>query len=70
MPPEESSESISAPVSALGGATVGDTVTFTVDSIDGDMASLSPAESNKGQTTENQGSAVSQAAKLFDGGDE
>lgn len=71
MEAEESSEMVTAPVSALGGASVGDTVTFTVKSIDGDTASLEPVESGEDQTNEPKGSTISQAAKLFDeGGDE
>lgn len=63
---EESSETISAPVAALAGAAVGDTVTFTVKSIDGDTATLYPVEN---ESTEPKGSAISQAAKLFDEGE-
>lgn len=74
MPPtapdaEESAESISAPVSALGGAAVGDTVTFTVDSIDGDTASLSPSQSEETEQAP-MGKGISEAAKLFNGDEE
>ena len=65
---EESSEIISAPVSALGGAVVGDTVTLTVDAIDGDMATLALSES--AEKTQPKGSTISEAAKLFDEGGE
>lgn len=68
--PEESSEMVTAPVSALGGAAVGDTVTFTVKSIDGETASLEPVESDEDQNNEPKGSTISQAAKLFDEGGE
>lgn len=69
-PENENSESITAPVASLGGAKVGDSVTFTVDSINGDTASLSPSmpeESDEGEAP--AGAAMSQAAKLFDGGE-
>lgn len=64
---EESAESITAPVSALGGASVGDTVTFTIDSIDGGTASLSPVEDQESDEGSG-GSAISQASKMFNGG--
>lgn len=42
--PEETTEmSITAPVSALGGAKVGDMVSLKVVSVDGDMATLAVA---------------------------
>lgn len=63
---EESSETTQVPVSALAGAAVGDTVSFTVDSIDGDMATISPVESEE-QHDEPQEGAISQASKLFNG---
>lgn len=71
MPPPaddsvESDNSITAPVAALGGAAVGDTVAFIVDSIDGDTASLSPVDEGD-QSTEDKGSTISQASKLFNG---
>lgn len=66
---EESAESISAPVSALGGAAVGDTVTFTVDSIDGDTASLSPVEDQESDESGSGEGAISQASKMFNGGE-
>jgi len=66
-PPEEASETITAPVSALGGAAVGDTVTFTVDSIDGDTASLSPVVDEESEGGAKPGEAISEASKLFNG---
>ncbi len=66
--PEESSETISAPVSAIGGAGVGDTVTLTVQSIEGDTATLAPAESDESDESAPAGSAISQASKMFNGG--
>ncbi len=66
---EETPESITAPVSALGGAKVGDTVTLTVDSIDGDTATLSPAASEEdGEAPD--GGAISEASKMFNEGGE
>lgn len=66
---EESAETITAPVAALAGAKVGDTVSFTVQSIDGDTASLAPVEAEEQDESAPEGSAISQASKMFNGGE-
>lgn len=59
---------VQVPTAALGGAAVGDTVTLTVDSIDGDEATLYLAPMG-GETTppapEEGGGAIAGAAGLF-----
>ena len=67
--PMEESDSCSVPTSALKGAKVGDTVSFTVKSIDGENAMLS-YEDDAAESTEPKGSTISEAAKLFDEGGE
>ncbi len=61
-------DSCEVPTSALKGAKVGDSVTFKVASIDGDTAMLSYGEAPS-DVNEPESSTISQAAKLFKGGE-
>lgn len=73
-PAEESAETVQVPMAALQGAQVGDTISFTVQSIDGDTATLYPAkESEPAEENSNMNpkpSTISQAADLFGQGGE
>ena len=64
---EEAGETIQVPASTIGGAQPGETVSFTVQSVDGDMATLAPAEAveQEPQNQEPAPSAIKQAAGLF-----
>jgi len=65
---EEMSEGIQAPVSSLGGAKVGGTVSLKVESIDEEsgMATLSPAAMKASPNVNPEQSTINKAAALYD----